>query len=217
LWSELKEHLFDLFHGKCGYCEAYVKHVGSGDVEHYRPKAEVTGDKNHRGYYWLAYEPNNYLPACELCNRPAKKNNFPISQNSMRAYRPEDAIEKEEPLLLNPYFDRFSDHLKFVPSPQEENGGYTIGITERGKTTIQVLRLNRSEHVERRRLEQESVRSAIKQALFIENPSAIARLYCQIMNGERQYSTAALYEVNDYFEKNPYISLEFKEEECREE
>ena len=78
LWGQLKEHLQDLFHGRCAYCEAWFQSVSFGDVEHYRPKAEVTDDRAHPGYYWLAYDQENYLPSCSQCNTKGKGNHFPI-------------------------------------------------------------------------------------------------------------------------------------------
>lgn len=51
------------------YCEAPLKVVAYGDVEHYRPKSV---------YWWLAYSYENYLASCTLCNQAFKKDFFPI-------------------------------------------------------------------------------------------------------------------------------------------
>lgn len=44
---------------KCYYCESYVDHVASLQVEHFRPKAKVDNIDNnnlsHSGYYWLVW------------------------------------------------------------------------------------------------------------------------------------------------------------------
>ena len=73
------------FHGKCAYCEQVVTGDQHGDVEHYRPKGAVTDAENqtvyvvvdgqhraHPGYYWLAYDWKNLLPACIRCNQLSK-------------------------------------------------------------------------------------------------------------------------------------------------
>ncbi|MGO9960370.1 MAG: HNH endonuclease, partial [Solirubrobacteraceae bacterium] len=78
-WKKLKMHLFELFDGKCAYCEAKPGHVTVGHVEHYRPKGNVKDDENHGGYYWLAFEASNLLPACPACNSAhGKGDRFPV-------------------------------------------------------------------------------------------------------------------------------------------
>jgi 5-methylcytosine-specific restriction endonuclease McrA len=79
------------FYGKCAYCEAPIRDYQPGDVEHFRPKAGVSDENGqavflfdeegqvqvgadgkpveHPGYYWLAYEWTNLLPACAKCNQ----------------------------------------------------------------------------------------------------------------------------------------------------
>jgi hypothetical protein len=64
LWSEIKQYLFDLSGGNCGYCETVTLVASYGDVEHYRPKKKVEEDPKHPGYYWLAYDVTNYVPCC---------------------------------------------------------------------------------------------------------------------------------------------------------
>ena len=56
LWAALKEHLQDLYHDKCAYCDGSYQAFGYGDVEHFRPKGAVTEDPTHSGYWWLAYD-----------------------------------------------------------------------------------------------------------------------------------------------------------------
>ena len=203
LWIELREHLLDLFRGKCAYCEAGIGHTGTGDVDQYRPKGEVAEDDNHPGYYWLAYDPQNYLPSCQRCSIIAKKNHFPIG--GVRAYEPGDSLEAEEPLLLNPYLDDYSEHLEFVPSVDLDDPGYAVGISEKGKVSIEILSLNRPELVQMRSMEQANVRTALKQsfmqAAVSESPEAIADLLSGITSRERQFRTAAICEINDCYAK----------------
>jgi hypothetical protein len=124
IWAELKWHLFDLFHGKCAYCESKPLPSAHGQVEHYRPKSKVSGDPAHPGYYWLAYEVTNLLPACGRCNgADAKSSHFPIL--GTRA-RDADGLAGEEPLLLNPFNHEMDpyEHLEFdaVGDAKPRNG-----------------------------------------------------------------------------------------------
>jgi uncharacterized protein (TIGR02646 family) len=201
LWIELREHLLDLFQGKCAYCEADISYTGLGDVDQYRPKGKVAEDEDHPGYYWLAYDPENYLPSCQRCNQFGKRNHFPIG--GVRAYEPGDSLEDEEALLLNPYLDDYSEHLAFVPSVKLDHPGLAVGISEKGKATIEILDLNRPELVQMRRKEQANVRAAFKQAFMqavvSEGPEAITDLLSEITRRERQFCTAAVCEIDDYY------------------
>ncbi len=74
VWKEqLLKDQFD----KCCFCESKVAHIDAGDVEHYRPKGESKQTEsdpvNKLGYYWLAYEWDNLLIACQRCNRREEK------------------------------------------------------------------------------------------------------------------------------------------------
>src|SRR5262249_37626646 len=152
IWSRLKEHLFEVFSGKCAYCEAKVQHVDWGQVEHYRPKKKVEEDPSHPGYWWLAYNYQNFLPCCTRCNcARAKMNRFRV--RGLRARRKED-LSRERPLLLNPYKHKPQKHLKFIPPTEgdDNSGGHVIGITTEGKKSIEVYNLGRRELVEQRQV-----------------------------------------------------------------
>ena len=128
-WKPSKNQLKIETNDKCAYCEAPTSLVAYGDVEHYRPKSI---------YWWLAYNYDNYLVSCQLCNQKFKKAKFPVRNNRLRAPRvaknSTDAHldnlagtlgpdplngaalqafrqlhEAERPLLLNPYIDRPED------------------------------------------------------------------------------------------------------------
>jgi hypothetical protein len=119
---EVKAALEKLFHNKCAYCEGDPASEAPWDVEHYRPKGRVQENANHSGYYWLAYEWTNLLPSCVFCNQrrvdqptfdepialPAagKLDQFPLADETRRAMGPDDPLENEEPLLLNPCLDQ---------------------------------------------------------------------------------------------------------------
>ncbi len=192
VWSQLKGHLFELFHGKCAYCESRTFHVASGDVEHYRPKKKVEEDTTHPGYYWLAYDKKNLLPSCELCNRArGKMNHFPV--RDFRAHRPEE-LDDEEPLLLHPYNHNPAEHLKFIPGKDGTHYGTVEGITEIGKKSVEVYNLNRLKLVEERRREQEHVSRDVGYYAF-SNRAKFREIITQIHTGVRQYSLAALQQL----------------------
>ena len=201
LWSQLKEHLQDLFHGRCGYCEAQFQAVSFGDVEHYRPKAAVTDDPKHPGYYWLAYEPENYLPSCSQCNTGRKRNYFPVS--GQRALKPGEDLSREQPLLLNPYYDRYCDHIAYVatnhavhPPPMY---GMPIGRTERGKASIIGYGLDRPWLVRKRVEAQKSAIVAIQQALLMRNRTGIDQILKACLQGELEFCTAVATEIDAYY------------------
>ena len=151
VWKYLKVYLFSVTNGKCAFCETDALTVSPGDVEHYRPKAAVEGDETHMGYYWLAYSVENYLPSCGNCNSSGKMNKFPVS--GTRAYAPDDDLKAEQPDLLNPFDpadDDPSAHLEFVVGGLETAKGTVGSKTNRGKQTIEILRLNREALVNRR-------------------------------------------------------------------
>jgi hypothetical protein len=164
LYKRLKTELFGKdspFYGKCVYCECYIGDFQHGDVEHFRPKAAVTDEVDqpvlgHPGYYWLAYDWQNLLPACEICNQPSKIGDRKIGKHcrfpviGQHAYC-EAEIEAERPLLINPAStnpnDDPSKHLRVDPDT-----GLMIGLTDRGKMCIEIFGLNvRDRLVEKRR------------------------------------------------------------------
>lgn len=96
-WSEIKIVFMRLQHFKCVFCERPLagEQVGAveQDVEHFRPKGRVTawpkkkgpkytfstGAADPKGYYWLAYDLQNYAASCKPCNSTLKSDGFPIA------------------------------------------------------------------------------------------------------------------------------------------
>lgn len=94
IWTQVKPHLFDLFSGKCAYCERRLTGL-EGDIEHHRPKQSagqgladwapsseqgaVRPDQQHLYYSWLAYDWDNLLLICMDCNgHKGKGPTFPV-------------------------------------------------------------------------------------------------------------------------------------------
>lgn len=148
----------------CGYCGA---HVSTDDIQldHFRPKAEVTreilsagqetpGLVNMEGrrllpqkgiqpaWWWLAYEWDNFVAACAVCNKKWKRTLFPARNAT---YEPPREHEQDDPLLLNP-FD-LADPLEHFD--YDELGA--IGErTDQGKATIETCGLDRPSLVQER-------------------------------------------------------------------
>lgn len=145
------------FYGKCAYCESDVLVNYPGDIEHFRPKNQVT-DENakpilirtgdgrtapHPGYPWLAYDWRNLLLACKDCNSPSKFktagnrigkwDQFPV--RGFRAVKEGDE-ENEEELLVNPTKEDPSNHLDV------DDIGAFVAQTDRGQTCIDIFGLN---------------------------------------------------------------------------
>lgn len=178
LYKEYKVDVFMnydyAFRGKCAYCERDI-HNQHGDVEHYRPLKRVTdgqgnqvtrtqngGVEKHPGYYWLAYEFPNLLPACIICNRPSRQftegrligkwDRFPVRE--FRAWGPGDE-NHEEPLLLNPVEDEPSSHLRF------NRNGVLGWRSDNGEMTVRILALNENGLPDRRKERYEHIRTLV--------------------------------------------------------
>lgn len=162
LYKEMKNILFSASFGKCVYCETKIDNVDQpGDVEHYRPKGEVTDELNqvvtvrrkgrqkdqpHPGYFWLAYDWKNLFLACRKCNSPnkdketgktyGKGTRFPVKARFW-ACGPQE-ISNERPLFIHPFFQDPADHFEFIPTT-----GEVVGKTDEGKACIELLNLNR--------------------------------------------------------------------------
>lgn len=161
--TELKQWMLrNVFHRKCSYCE---DHLGPhGHMDHWRPRKRVTlrapggvtrvarDGEPHTGYWWVAYDWRNLVPACSECNTgKGKSTHFPVAQR--HAFGPDEAADPdaldafEEPLLLHPLRGPDPrDHLHF-----RETGHVTPAENSaHGRHTIDVVGLNRIHLVERR-------------------------------------------------------------------
>lgn len=207
IWAELKWHLFDLFHGKCAYCESKPQAVSTGDVEHYRPKAKVkedprgSNDDGHPGYYWLAYDVTNLLPSCESCNRNfGKMNRFPVTG---RHARDEHNLSSEEPLLLHPYDRNINplEHLRF----DELGAAVTHGNSIHGTSSITCYHLNRADLGEPRRTAIQEVRqdwnTFILRFAGLGSGFVSQALFDELRVGIRAYSAAQLCELERITQK----------------
>ncbi|MBY3158992.1 hypothetical protein HFO56_42755 [Rhizobium laguerreae] len=163
--AELKR----LFHKKCAYCESKMMTVQPIDVDHFRPKNAIRTGRHliKPGYYWLAGSWNNLLPSCILCNRPnryesggvtvtgGKGNDFPLMGTTLPLprYAARSRVYREPQLLLDPCGKvPPSKHLRFFHDGKIEPKPLRDGTpSPRGKATIKVFALDRTELCDARR------------------------------------------------------------------
>ncbi len=200
--------LKDLYKNKCAYCESVE---AEPEIDHYRPKRQVTGEsKRHFGYYWLAYEWSNLLPICSKCNE-AKGTQFPIMINANRIFLPslsyiadQSPLINEKPFLLHPEIDNnFLDFFAF-----EKNGEIRgIDVEERGEKTKEICKLNRETLIISRFEIIEKFMQAIEDALFVSNDDTMVfeNYFTRIVtrlnercNIDKSYSLLAFYMYQNF-------------------
>lgn len=144
----VKQALVAAQHGKCCFCERKIG--GEGDVEHFRPKASFCQGEGHPverpGYYWLAYEWDNLLLACPICNQRFKRSLFPLLDPVKRARNHHGDLTQERSLFIHPAEEDPADFIGF-----RQEVAYAIRGNRRAKETIKALGLNRENLAEERR------------------------------------------------------------------
>lgn len=165
IWTELKDKLHDVSHGKCWYCETIdVRH--DDEIDHWRPKNAVLECPEHPGYWWLAFDWQNFRYVCVYCNQKRKKDksgkpdeggkgtSFPLFNEHERIFDICHKIElqREQPLLLDPLVKRDTYLLKFDteglchPAKEAPSDEYT-----RAEKSREVYHLNAHNLIEKRR------------------------------------------------------------------
>lgn len=179
VWSEIKGVYIGLQHAKCAFCEKRLEGADFGniehDVEHFRPKGEVkpwpdskarargvavpsfsVGDDLAEGYFWLAYQPLNYVTACKTCNSTLKSSMFPIGGPRGAAAETVDELKAEKPFLIYPLGEVDDDpetiigFLGVTPTVKFKTGHRR----RRGDVTIDFFALDVREELLRGRAEQ---------------------------------------------------------------
>ncbi|HZH94515.1 MAG TPA: hypothetical protein VEY06_01470 [Flavisolibacter sp.] len=177
----VKKAVSDLSYDKCAYCESPVLAIDDGDVEHFRPKGEVTLENKTSlkpGYYWLGADWDNLFLSCKHCNQArkqetqdgmrrtlGKKNQFPLSDNKKRVRSHKKDIKGEEPyrLLIDPAKENPLDFIEF------DEAGF-INPKKRadqsedpkGKASIEVFALLRKKLKEAREMHALTLMAALK-------------------------------------------------------
>ena len=127
------------FHSKCAYCESPVRLLTDGTFDHFRPKAgalNLDGSFSPDHYWWLYAVWENVYLACWDCNR-LKGNRFPVKGPRSKKSSRGKALLSERAQLLDPCVDK-PEHVLFF-----SDDGLVSSNDERGRTTIDILELNR--------------------------------------------------------------------------
>jgi hypothetical protein len=170
----VKRQLIVDHYGKCAFCESFIMDTDVGDVEHYRPKAEVsvknhnyesgeTLERGHTGYFWLSQTWENLYLSCKQCNQTYKGNLFDVipdlagggSAGEPRL-RHDAAQDLELPLLLCPGDPKPDPRalIRFNPATaeavaQDDGSSYRLNLVRAGRT-IEIAGLNRPRLIEAR-------------------------------------------------------------------
>lgn len=135
--------LYAMQHGKCCYCECMISEEGHGKaVEHFAPKSVFRAKRND----W-----DNLLLVCSGCNGK-KSDLFPVEVLSDQPDEVKVVYVTEptsgEPVVINPSTPEVNpeDHLDFVLDDRADDFGliYAVGESSRGRTSIDVLGLDRA-------------------------------------------------------------------------
>lgn len=140
LWTEIKDFLLNISHGKCWYSEA-IEAYDHQHVDHFRPKKVAIGldKKDHGGYWWLAFDWTNYR-VCGGAGNVRKKDKFAVRAN--KANNPTDVVDDELNYILDPCEEEdvlkitFNQHGEIMPITPS---GWDF---ERASYTIESLNLN---------------------------------------------------------------------------
>ncbi len=127
--NPVKQPLYDMFSGKCAFCERKVE-LSAGRIEHFRPKSQ---------YVDLTFDWNNLLYACEVCNNAENKGNkFPLDCDGT-------------PLLIDPT-DEDCDIYQYLEFywDKEAQLAHVNGKDKRGKVVAEILSLNRTDLIQYR-------------------------------------------------------------------
>ncbi len=216
IWRKYKKHFFSAQHRKCGYCEAKITGY-YGDVEHYRPKKAVwylkspgrevenstkvrgrTFDKRYKsGYWWLAYDWDNYVLACAICNQRWKVSLFPVERRRTREVRKGDE-NMEGPLLLDPFGDHDpAAHLAFDDLGQIQ----ALVNSKIGRKTIETCGLDRESLRDSRHEKARKAHGLIRNLAREENPDKQKEILEDIWElGQIQFTHAGM--VRAIFQQN---------------
>lgn len=147
-WNEgdVRGALYAMQGWVCAYCNCKLLHADRGDVEHFRPKGCGKGDK-HSGYFWLAYDFENYFLACGICNTSYKGTRFPLEPGGIHIeFEQRGQLETERRLLVNPALDPLEEWLRVDCmddlTPVRARPGLTGLALDRSEASIDLFQLN---------------------------------------------------------------------------
>lgn len=154
IWNELSHQLNMLSKGKCWYSEARDV-MSDRDVDHFRPKNEARNldGKLREGYWWLAYDWENYRFSSIYSNRRrtdkfleanktgGKWSYFPLFEGSYVCVS-RDRLKDEDKMLLDPTDKDDPDLLTFDGNGDAIPNTSNLKEIQRVKTSISLYHLD---------------------------------------------------------------------------
>ncbi|WP_421248108.1 hypothetical protein [Aeromonas jandaei] len=204
VWREFYKLLPDSLKHKCWYCEA--EEIRSDmPVDHFRPKSKVEDDKQHDGYWWLAFDWENYRCACTFCNSRrvfdetdgGKACRFPLENPEERAFAPADHIklDNERPYFLDP-FNLDDEKLLWFDSDGMPIAKPSATAEQKKKVTnsIEIFHLHESRITRARNKIRLEVEQNIRKIKNNDNvPAAKAKLRRMVKETEKLSRAAVVY------------------------
>lgn len=172
------------FHSKCAYCESKLN-KDQGVVDRFRPHNGVRDKKEYYPdlYWWLTFEWDNLVYSCKDCNQ-YKANYFPVS--GARVKNSHGDLLKEKRLLLNPCFDDPNNHFTF-------RNGEINSDTSEGIQTIELLNLNRTSLVNKRK----------------DSVQKIKNIFDRLQKGSEFVTETDTLYLNRIFDRDPTVEFLF--------
>lgn len=204
VWREFYKLLPEPLKRKCWYCEA--EEIRSDmPVDHFRPKNKVEDDKQHDGYWWLAFDWQNYRCACTFCNsrrvfddtEGGKACRFPLENPDERAFTPADQnkLNNERPYFLDPFNPDDEKLLWF------DNDGLplakpsaTVEQQTKVQNSIEIFHLHESRIVRARNIVRLEVERQVRKIKTNDNvQEAKAKLRRMVRDTEKLSRAAVVY------------------------
>lgn len=204
IWRDFYNLLPDYLKRKCWYCEA--EEIRSDmPIDHFRPKNKVEDDEQHDGYWWLAFDWQNYRCACTFCNsrrifdetEGGKACRFPLENPTERAFTPTDQIKlnNERPYFLDP-FNLDDEKLLWFDNDGKPMAkpSATIEQQTKVKNSIEIFHLHESRIARARNQVRLEVERQVRKIKDNDNPQAAkAKLQRMVSNTERLSRAAIVY------------------------
>ncbi|MBO1046443.1 retron system putative HNH endonuclease [Anabaena sp. AL09] len=181
--NPVKQPLYDMFSGKCAFCERKVE-LSAGRIEHFRPKSQ---------YVNLTFDWNNFLYSCEVCNnRQNKGSKFPLDCDGTQ-------------LLIDPTDEDCDiyEYLEFYWDKETQLAS-VVGKDGRGKVVQEILDLNRKDLREHRTKELKKLLLLFKLAKTGDQEAI--KLVTQSCKFDEEYTAFALFYILPYLAHNLQIS-----------
>jgi uncharacterized protein (TIGR02646 family) len=221
-WVAMRPLLAALSYEKCWYLEC--RNPGTDDdVDHYRPKGAVAEEDDHPGYYWLAFDWHNLRLSCHRANRPrtnadtgltgGKSDSFPLDDPATRARAPEDRIDLETALLLDPTNPADPPILWFKPNGEVDVSPMLAGnplAEAKFNASVHALQLNWPTIVDERNIVYNTVERLVERGSrdapaaydgFASAPPSFldtVRDLVSMTKAEADYSTAARHYIESF-------------------